>query len=246
MVFWRKYGTATAAGTHLRVPIVKAGSNDFAGSGDWTPAAGDVKLSKDGGSQANIGTLPSYSNGAWEFQLALAELQCKQLEIMVVDSATKAVEDQCILVETFGNASAMYQWNPQDVVRLGLTALPNAAADAAGGLPISDAGGLDLDAIKAKTDALPSGFAKNVALSNFSFLMVDSTDHVTPKTGLTVTAQISKDGGAFAGCTNSVSEISNGVYKINLTQTEMNADIVTLKFTGSGADQTTIVLKTDA
>lgn len=36
------------------------------------------------------------------------------------------------------------------------TALPNAAADAPGGLPISDAGGLDLDAIKAKTDNLPT------------------------------------------------------------------------------------------
>ena len=32
-----------------------------------------------------------------------------------------------------------------DGVRAGMTALPNAAADAAGGLPISDAGGLDLD-----------------------------------------------------------------------------------------------------
>lgn len=37
-------------------------------------------------------------------------------------------------------------YNPDDAVRLGLTALPNAAADAAGGLPVSDAGGLDLDA----------------------------------------------------------------------------------------------------
>lgn len=36
-------------------------------------------------------------------------------------------------------------YDPFDTVRLGLTALPNAAADAAGGLPISDAGGLDLD-----------------------------------------------------------------------------------------------------
>lgn len=36
-------------------------------------------------------------------------------------------------------------FNRHDTVRLGLTALPNAAADAAGGLPISDAGGLDLD-----------------------------------------------------------------------------------------------------
>ena len=34
-----------------------------------------------------------------------------------------------------------------DTVRAGLTALPNAAADAAGGLPISDAGGLDLDGV---------------------------------------------------------------------------------------------------
>src|SRR5690606_4250565 len=37
-------------------------------------------------------------------------------------------------------------FDPLDSVRAGLTALPNAAADAAGGLPISDAGGLDLDA----------------------------------------------------------------------------------------------------
>lgn len=35
--------------------------------------------------------------------------------------------------------------NKFDGVRGGMTALPNAAADAAGGLPISDAGGLDLD-----------------------------------------------------------------------------------------------------
>ena len=38
-------------------------------------------------------------------------------------------------------------FDPQDTVRLGQTALPNAAADAAGGLPVSDAGGLDLDGL---------------------------------------------------------------------------------------------------
>jgi len=41
-----------------------------------------------------------------------------------------------------------------DSVRLGLTALPNAAADAAGGLPISDAGGLDLDTKLANTNEI--------------------------------------------------------------------------------------------
>jgi len=44
-----------------------------------------------------------------------------------------------------GTYISLVDYDPQDTVRLGLTALPNAAADAAGGLPISDAGGLDLD-----------------------------------------------------------------------------------------------------
>lgn len=45
-------------------------------------------------------------------------------------------------------------YNALDSVRLGLTALPNASADGAGGLPISDAGGLDMDLIKADTAAI--------------------------------------------------------------------------------------------
>lgn len=81
-------------------------------------------------------------------------------------------------------------------------------------------------------DARPT---KNVALSNLVFTMVDATDFATPETGLTITAQISKDGGAFAACTNSAAEIANGAYKINLTQTEMNADTILLRFTGTGA-----------
>ena len=109
-----------------------------------------------------------------------------------------------------------------------------------------DGGRLDLiwDAIKVKTDLQPAGVQKNVALANFSFLMVDATDFATPETGLSVTATISKDGGGFNAATNSVSEIANGVYKISLTQTEMNADIITLKFTASGAAQRTIVMTT--
>lgn len=43
--------------------------------------------------------------------------------------------------------------NKFDAVRMGLTALPNAAADAAGGLPISDAGGLDIDTLIGRLDA---------------------------------------------------------------------------------------------
>jgi hypothetical protein len=152
MVFRRKYGVLLTGGTVLRIPILVAGSADQAGSGDWTPAAGDVKISKDGGAEANIGTLPTATNNAWHFILSATELQAKQVTIRVVDSATKAVDDQFIIVETYGHASAMHPVDPEDVVRMAMTALPNAAADAAGGLVISDAGGLDLDAKLANTN----------------------------------------------------------------------------------------------
>ncbi len=103
-----------------------------------------------------------------------------------------------------------------------------------------------VDAIQAKTDLQPAGVQKNVALSNFTFIMVDDTDGKTPETGLTITATISKDGGAFASCTNSASEISNGFYKINLTQTEMNADFIVLSFSSSGARTASIALTTSS
>lgn len=101
-----------------------------------------------------------------------------------------------------------------------------------------------VDAIKDKTDDLPSGVAKNVALSNFEFFMVLSNDHTTAATGKTITAQISKDGGAFANCATSASEVANGVYKINLAQAEMNANVITLKFTETDCDQRTITIFT--
>jgi hypothetical protein len=104
----------------------------------------------------------------------------------------------------------------------------------------------EVAAIKAKTDNLPEGITKNAVLNNFEFLMVDSADHVTGKTGLTVTAERSIDGGAFAACANSVTEVANGVYKINLAATDTNGDVITYKFTGTGADATIITIKTEA
>lgn len=87
---------------------------------------------------------------------------------------------------------------------------------------------------------------KNQALNNFAFLMVSSTDHVTPKTGLgaAVTAQRSLDGAAFAACANAVAELSNGIYVINLAAGDLNAGVVTLRFSGTGADDTFVNIVT--
>lgn len=134
-----KYNTAT----DIRFPVLKAGAMDFAASGDWTPATGDTKVSKDGGSYANSTNNPSAVGGTgsigWKLSLTATELQCAELNIQIVDSPTKAIEDQFLTVYTYGHSSAKIPIDLSDTVRLGLTALPNAAAEASGGLATLDA-----------------------------------------------------------------------------------------------------------
>jgi hypothetical protein len=98
-----------------------------------------------------------------------------------------------------------------------------------------DTVGVAITAIKAKTDNLPSGIPKNVALAAFPLFMVDSSDKVTGKTGESVTAQRSIDGAAFGACANSVTETGNGVYKIDLEASDLNGDTIVFKFTSANA-----------
>lgn len=104
----RKYATAT----HVYMPIGKRGVVDFAVGADWTPAANDVKISIDGGAAVNVTNLPTaiaMGNGAqWDFSLTAAELTGKKITIMISDAATKAIEDDSILIETYGHPSAEY------------------------------------------------------------------------------------------------------------------------------------------
>jgi hypothetical protein len=69
-------------------------------------------------------------------------------------------------------------------------------------------------------------------------------DLVTGATGLD--SEVSKDAGTFADCTNEATEIatSSGVYYLDLTAAEMNADTVSVivKTTSSGAKTTVLVM----
>ena len=78
---------------------------------------------------------------------------------------------------------------------------------------------------------------KGVAFPKFMFLMADDANHA-PATGLTVTATISKDGGAFASLNSgdTVTEVGHGVYEVDLDATDTNANCLVLRFTASGAD----------
>ena len=102
----------------------------------------------------------------------------------------------------------------------------------------------DVVEIRAQTDDQPAGIQKNVALANFPFRMLDSSDHVSPLASKTVTGVIKIDGGAWTSLTNSVSYDDNYIYLYSFTQSEMNGAIITAVMSATGCDDTTIILKT--
>lgn len=89
------------------VPITKVAVQDFAVGADWTPAAGDVKVSKDDAAFVNIATLPTVVGNHWLFSLSTDEMTAARTVVQVVDSASKAVEDASFTVHTVGNVNAM-------------------------------------------------------------------------------------------------------------------------------------------
>lgn len=95
----------------------------------------------------------------------------------------------------------------------------------------------------ASTDARPLPLKNTAYRVTFPILDADG-DLVTGATGLD--SEVSKDGGTFADCTNEATEIatSSGVYYLDLTSTETNADTVAVivKTTSVGAKTTVIIL----
>src|SRR5262245_53775899 len=123
MFFELEYGVQA----DIRFPMIKRGVVDFAVAADWTPAAGDTKISIDGGTVANVSittTNPAAIGGTgstlWKLTLGASDLTGKEMAIQIVDSATKAVEDQCFIVRTYGHQSAFYQMNKSRFRGLGI------------------------------------------------------------------------------------------------------------------------------
>ena len=90
---------------------------------------------------------------------------------------------------------------------------------------------------------ITSNIRQNVASAGFMFVMTDATAH-TPKTGLSITATRSIDGGSFASCANSATEVANGTYVIDLAATDVNGRHIMLRFTAADADDLNIEIIT--
>lgn len=74
------------------------------------------------------------------------------------------------------------------------------------------------------------------------FLMVDSADHITGKTGLSPTVTLSKNGGSFAAPAGAVAAVGNGWYRVAGHATDANTlGPLVLNATATGADPCDVV-----
>lgn len=113
----------------------------------------------------------------------------------------------------------LVDYDPQDTVRLGLTALPNAAADAAGGLPISDAGGFDVDnrhpsatSIGNMNIVFNTDFATNYSTANDQWVVsASAVASVTGNVGGSVSGTVGSVVGAVGSVTGAVGSVTGAV-----------------------------------
>jgi len=119
----------------------------------WNTAGIDLQYRRDGAASTAIteatlaalttahtdGGFLHIGNGIYRFDLPDAACASGVDKVVVHGTVTGMVVIGCVIQLT--------DIDMFDGVRAGMTALPNAAADAAGGLPTSDAGGLDLDTL---------------------------------------------------------------------------------------------------
>jgi hypothetical protein len=102
----RKYGVEST----VYFPLVDFGATDYEAT-PVTFATGDTKLSKDGAALANTSNDPSHvGGGIYKLVLTATEMQHGGGTVVLVDqNATKEWEDQAIVTETYGDASALHE-----------------------------------------------------------------------------------------------------------------------------------------
>ena len=81
-------------------PLIDRGTLDLAVSADYTPAAADCRISKDGGSWAQATNTIADETEGWSITLTATEMQATRIHVNIIDAATKAVEDQSLVIHT--------------------------------------------------------------------------------------------------------------------------------------------------
>jgi len=179
-----------------------------------TLAAGDVKIAIDDNAPANLGTLPVVdADFTKRVKVTLSQAETNGDNLTIIFSDASGAE--------WCDLGINIQTSGQTLDEIDTVA----------------------DAVKAKTDNLPSTIKKNTAFDDFPFMMYLS-DSGLPATDKTITAERLIDDGDFAACANSATEKSAGLYTIDLSASDLNGNAITFKFSATGCKTTTFTIFT--
>lgn len=165
-IYLRKYGVATT----INFCLYELDGTDLqAGAAH---AAGDTKIMKDEGNEANTASAFTDEGQGYSLALSAAEMTAARVAIYVVDQTSpKAWLDRVLIIETYGNASGQHVFD-LGTATVNLSAASESQIDAIetdtneiqGKLPTNKIMGSsvvtdkddEIDAIKAKTDLIPA------------------------------------------------------------------------------------------
>lgn len=229
------------------------------------PVTGDAanitgKLSKDGASQASTNdTNPSeIGDGEYVFDMTQAETSADLL-VLTVSSATPNVRIEPVHIYTRPGTSSVTpsnvtQWSGSSVASPDTAGYPKVTiknGTGSGEIAItSGVANADIQSVTGTAVTSVDDFKaqvrirKNVAYPNFTFPMVLSSDGRSAALIKTVSGTRKIDSGAFASLANSVSEIANGLYVVNLDASDLNGDVITLRFAANDCDDRYIQITT--
>jgi hypothetical protein len=103
--YLRKYGVETT------IPFVLFETDGINFKTDAAHAAGDTKIMKDEGAEANTANAFVDEGQGYSITLSATEMEAARIVVYVADQSTKVWLDTAIAVETYGNASAMHEFD---------------------------------------------------------------------------------------------------------------------------------------
>jgi len=106
----RKYATLLTTAKAIPFSLLTVDGVDFITGATF--AAGDIQISIDGGAYVDTANLPVAEGNSYRLILTVAELTGRRIRLSIVDqTGTKFWLDTDVIIETFGNAAAMYAFD---------------------------------------------------------------------------------------------------------------------------------------
>lgn len=188
----RLYGAATT----LDFCLWETDATDF--KTDATITAGEVKVSQSEAAEANCtsgsGACVTDEGSCYSIALEAAEMDTARVYVTIIDTAAKTFLDKCLIVETYGNASAQHTVADVNVTQISgdATAADNLEA-------FFD------DTATTELSACPTGTA--AFRDQLKFLYMSARNkYAESGTGASSTGTLYKDNGSDALCTFSNSD----------------------------------------